>query len=75
MKVQQYTDQQFSHILDVLIQYKKCVPEKDVYLNETSIKEAFAYFMKTGIFERLVGASIAEDAEDAEDAEEEDADL
>ena len=75
MKVQQYTDQQFSHILDVLIQYKKCVPEKDVYLNETSIKEAFAYFMKTGIFERLVGASIAEDAEDAEDAGDEDADL
>ena len=67
MKVQQYTDKQFSHILDVLIQYKKCVPEKDVYLNETSIKEAFGYFMKTGIFERLAGASIAEDAEDAED--------
>ena len=74
MIVQQYTDQQFSHILDVLIQYKKCVPEKDVYLNETSIKEAFAYFMKTGIFERLVGA-IAEDAEDAEEAEDEEADL
>ena len=69
MKVQQYTDQQFSHILDVLIQYKKCVPEKDVYLNETSIKGAFAYFMKTGIFERLVGAgsNVAEDAgEDAD---------
>ena len=72
MKVQQYTDLQFSHILDVLIQYKKCAPEKDVYLTETSIKEAFAYFMKTGIFERLVGAgsNVAEDAEDAgEDAD------
>ena len=69
MKGHRYTDQQFNHILDVLIQYKKCVPEKDVYLNETSIKEAFAYFMKTGIFERLAGASIAEDAEDAEDDE------
>ena len=57
MKGHRYTDQQFNHILDVLIQYKKCVPEKDVYLNETSIKEAFEYFMKTGIFERLVGAS------------------
>ena len=75
MQVQQYTDQQFSHILDVLIQYKKCVPEKDVYLNETSIKEAFAYFMKTGIFERLVGDSIAGDAEDAKDAKDEEADL
>ena len=69
MKGHRYTDQQFSHILDVLIQYKKCVPEKDVYLNETSIKEAFAYFMKTGIFERLVGSSIAEEAEDAKDAD------
>jgi hypothetical protein len=51
MKDRQYTDQQFSHILDVLIQYKRCCPEKDVYLNESSIQEAFTYFMKTGIFE------------------------
>ena len=67
MKGRHYTDQQFNHILDVLIQYKKCVPEKDVYLNETSIKEAFEYFMKTGIFERLVGASIDADDDDADD--------
>ena len=63
MKGHRYTDQQFNHILEVLIQYKKCVPEKDVYLNEASIKEAFEYFMKTGIFERLAGASIDEDDE------------
>ena len=66
MKGRHYTDQQFNHILDVLIQYKKCVPEKHVYLNEASIKEAFEYFMKTGIFERLAGASIAENDEDAD---------
>ena len=71
MKCRHYTDQQFNHILDVLIQYKKCVPEKDVYLNEASIKGAYEYFMKTGIFERLVGESTedAEDVSDADDAE------
>ena len=53
MKDRYYTDQQFNHILEVLIQYKKCVPDKDVFLNETSIKEACDYFMKTGIFESL----------------------
>jgi hypothetical protein len=74
MKDRHYTDQQFNHILDVLIQYKKCVPEKDVYLNETSIKEAFEYFMKTGIFERLVGSSSDADA-DADEDEEADEDL
>ena len=54
MKDRYYTDQQFNHILEVLIQYKKCVPNKDVFLNETSIKEAVDYFMKTGIFESLL---------------------
>jgi hypothetical protein len=48
--MQQYTDEQFNHILEVLIYYKKCCPEKDVFLNEKSIKQAFDYFMKTGIF-------------------------
>ena len=46
----QYTDQQFNHIIEVLIQYKKCCPTEDVYLNEKSIKKAFDYFMKIGIF-------------------------
>ena len=54
MKDRYYTDQQFNHILEVLIQYKKCVPNKDVFLNETYIKEAIDYFMKTGIFESLL---------------------
>lgn len=55
MKGQQYTDQQFSHILDVLILYKRTCPEKDVYLNDASIREAFDHFMKSGMFEGLSG--------------------
>ena len=51
MKGQQYTDQQFSHILDVLILYKRTCPDKDVYLNDASIKAAFDHFMKSGLFE------------------------
>jgi hypothetical protein len=47
----QYTDQQFNHIIEILIQYKKCCPTEDVYLNEKSIKHAFDYFMKIGIFD------------------------
>ncbi len=38
--------QQFEHILDILILYKQLNPNKDVYLNENSIKEAF-HFMNT----------------------------
>jgi hypothetical protein len=51
MKGRQYTDQQFSHILDVLILYKRTCPDKEVYLNEASIKAAFDHFMKSGMFE------------------------
>jgi len=49
--MKQYSDAQFAHIIEVLIQYKKCCPDKDVYLNESSIKEAVAYFMKSGVFQ------------------------
>lgn len=38
------TDEQFEHIIDVLILYKTLNKGKDVYLNEKCIKEAF-YFM------------------------------
>jgi len=51
----QYTDEQFNHIIEVLIQYKKCCPKEDVYLNEKSIKQAFEYFMKIGIFNENFG--------------------
>lgn len=40
------TDEQFEHIIDVLILYKTFNKGKDVYLNEKSIKEAF-YFMES----------------------------
>ena len=40
------SQQQFDHLLDILILYNQLNPEKDVYLNEKSIKEAL-YFMNT----------------------------
>lgn len=61
MKGQQYTDQQFSHILDVLILYKRTCPDKDVYLNNASIKAAFDHFMKSGLFEGAVSDILSSD--------------
>ena len=55
-----YTDVQFNHILDILILYKQCVPEKEVYLNESSLKDAVTYFQTTGLFESLQGKSISD---------------
>jgi hypothetical protein len=52
-QMMQYTDEQFNHIIEVLFQYKKCCPKEDVYLNEKSIKQAFEYFMKIGIFNEI----------------------
>lgn len=46
-----YTDQQFNQILNIIIYYKKCCPEKDVYLTEESLKKATKYFMSNGIFD------------------------
>jgi len=40
------TEEQFEHILNLLIVYKQSNPKKDVYLNEQCIKEALT-FMKT----------------------------
>jgi hypothetical protein len=59
MKIDRFTDVQFNHILDVLIYYKKCNPKIDVYLNESSIKEAINYFMKTGMFEGLSDLNLS----------------
>ena len=59
MKIDRFTDVQFNHILDVLIYYKKCNPKRDVYLNESSIKEAINYFMKTGMFEGLSDLNLS----------------
>ena len=35
--------EQFEHILNILILYKQMNPKKDVYLNEISIKEALKF--------------------------------
>ena len=45
-----FTDQQFNHIIEVLIYFKKCCPEKEVFLSEKSFKVATVYFLKQGIF-------------------------
>ena len=37
---------QFEHIIDLLIMYKQINPNKEVYLNENSIKEAILYIKK-----------------------------
>jgi len=51
MKIDKLTDVQFNHFLEVLIHYKKCNPEKDVYLSEKSIQEAIQFFIQSGLFE------------------------
>ena len=53
MKIDQLTDVQFNHFLELLIQYKKCNPDKDVYLNGKSIQEAIQFFISTGLFEDI----------------------
>ena len=50
----QYTQEQFTHIVDLLIQYKRCVPDKEVSLSEASLKDAVAYFTKFGFFEDMM---------------------
>ena len=47
----QYTQEQFNQLIEILIQFKKCCPDKTVTLSEKSLKEATEYFMKTGIFD------------------------
>ena len=39
---------QFEHILDMLILYKQANPKKSVFINETSIKEAFEFMQTHG---------------------------
>ena len=60
MKIDKLSDVQFNHILEVLIYFKKCNHEKDVYLNENSIKEALQYFMKNEMFEDIKNISDLE---------------
>ena len=57
MKGGYYTDAQFNHILEVLILYKKCCPEREVSLSESSIRSAVKHFQSTGMFEALSNLS------------------
>jgi len=44
------TQGQFEQVLTLLIYYKKCCPDKDVFLTVRSFKEANDYFQKQKIF-------------------------
>lgn len=48
--------EQFEHILNMLILYKQMNPKKDVYLNEDSIKEALHFMnsIKSNLFNNSV---------------------
>lgn len=70
MKIEKLNDVQFNHILEVLIYYKKCNPEIDVYLNEASIKESINYFIKSGMFEELNNLNLSDMIDKKQDTEE-----
>ena len=42
------SQEQFEHILDLLIVYKHCNKNNTVYLNEKSIKEAIHFMKNSG---------------------------
>ena len=42
------TQEQFEHILDILILYKQVNPNKNVYLNEKCAKDAIHFMNTTG---------------------------
>lgn len=44
------TQEQFNQVLHILLYYKKCCPEKDVFLTVASFKEATTYFQSQEIF-------------------------
>ena len=45
--------EQFEHIIDILILYKQTNPKKTVSLSEKSVKEAFAKSIGTGFRDKL----------------------
>jgi len=45
---ERFDQKQFEHVLDVLILYKQTCPKKTVYINEISLKEAFAFMQTHG---------------------------
>tara|TARA_B100000900_G_C20457662_1_gene665826 strand:- start:755 stop:928 length:174 start_codon:yes stop_codon:yes gene_type:complete len=42
------SQEQFEHIINVLIVYKQLNPKKDVYLSEKSVKDAISFMSKAG---------------------------
>ena len=48
MVFENLTQEQFEHMLDILILYKQCMPSYDVYLNEKCIKEALTFMNTSG---------------------------
>jgi hypothetical protein len=40
--------EQFEHIIDIMILYKQAHPKKNVYLNEKCLKEALNFMNTTG---------------------------
>tara|TARA_B100000035_G_C20788088_1_gene459927 strand:+ start:464 stop:646 length:183 start_codon:yes stop_codon:yes gene_type:complete len=46
INLENLSDEQLEHIINILFIYKQANKKKDVYLNEKSIKEAI-YFMNT----------------------------
>ena len=42
------TQEQFEHILDIMILYKQVNPNKNIYLNEKCAKEAINFMNTTG---------------------------
>ena len=42
------SQEQFEHIIELLILYKKVNPKIDVYLSEKSIKDAFNFINNSG---------------------------
>lgn len=42
------TQEQFEHILDIMILYKQVNPTKNIYLNEKCVKNAIHFMNTTG---------------------------
>jgi len=64
------TQEQFEHVLDILILYKQCMPTYEVCLNEKCIKEAVTFMNTTGKqFASKLGMNKDDDDDDDDDDE------
>lgn len=55
--------EQFEHIINILIVYKQLNPKKNVYLSENSVKDAISFMQKSGdkIFNNIMKKERDED--------------